>query len=105
MTGPSNMGMPYMQGSAGMAMGPRNFSMPPPPPPVVDSKPTAQMGYAMQNNPYPYVMPPTPPPPIIGTSYSNTLLYNIIKAVFNSCVFKRGMSFLVSIKFIIKSNF
>lgn len=96
--------MPYMHGSSGMAMGSRNFSMPPPLSPVGDSIPPPQMGYAMQNNPYSYGMPSTPPPSIIGTSYSNVLPYNII-IVFNSCVFMRGMTFFVLIKFFIKTFF
>lgn len=66
LAGQNNMGMPFMHGSPGMAMGSRNFSMPPPPSPVGDSIPPPQMGYAMQNNPYSYGMPSTPPPPIIG---------------------------------------
>lgn len=94
------MGMPFMHGSPGMAMGSRNFSMPPPPSPVGDSIPPPQMGYAMQNNPYSYGMPSTPPPPIIGT----LLPYNLI-IVFSSCVFMRDMIFFVFIKFFIKTFF
>lgn len=102
LAGQNNMGMPYMHGSTAMGMGSRNFSIPPPPPPVGDSKSPAQMGYTMQNNPYSYGMPPTPSPPIIGTSYSNGSLDNIITIILNSCVFMRGF---VSIKFFIKTIF